>query len=99
MTDRSDISVALLYFSARHKEKLGVPYMVSYGKDQSIMRQVIGTYTLSKTTTMIDAFFKKMETDEFLKKTGATVGIFKTQIPKLVMDTAQKTEEGQVGRL
>lgn len=99
MTDRSDIAVMITYFSTRHKKKLGVPYMVSFGKDQSIMRQIIGTYGIAKTAVMIDAFFKKMETDEFLKKTGATVGIFKTQIPKLVMDTAQKTEEGQVGRL
>ncbi len=99
MTDRSDISVILSFFSNEHKKKFGAPYMPSYGKDQNIIKQIIGTYGLTKTTSMIESFFIKLDTDEFLQKTGATIGIFKTQIPKLVMDGAQEKKDNQIGKL
>ena len=87
------LSVYLQYFKDQHLEYIGHPYLVSYGKDQKILKELVGIYGAQKLVTLIHAFFKKVKTDEFLQKTGATIGIFKTQIPKLLMDLGNGEEK------
>lgn len=93
------VKQCMAYWCATHKEVVQSPYMTSWGKDQAIMKQVLDTYGMDKTIAMIHQFFVDMKQDEFLKKTGASVGIFKTQIPKLIFRLQQKQEKKATGRL
>jgi len=73
--------------------------MPIWGKDQKIMKEIIGCYGSSTTYTLICLFFQEIGKDEFLKKTGASVGVFKSQIPKLLLKVNENKNKEQVGRL
>ena len=92
------INTFLEYFMYRHKEILGYPYLVNYGKDSKIMKDIATLYGQNKVTQMIDIYLGAVKTDEFLKKTGASVGIFKTQIPKLIMSVSNNEVDGNKGK-
>ena len=87
------LSAYLQYWNDQHREYIGHPYAVNYGKDQKILKDLVAVYGADKLVKLIYAFFKKMKTDEFLKKTGATIGIFKTQVPKLLMNLESDTDK------
>lgn len=93
------IKQCMAIWCQQHRLMLGAPYMIQYGKDQRLMKQIIDTYDTNKTTTMIILFFAEFKTDEFLKKTGATIGVFKTQIPKLLVKATESQDTKQTGRL
>jgi len=95
----SSVKSTMALFCYRHKDVLKVPYMISYGKDQAIMKQVIATYGAEKTSQLILDFFNEVPKDPFLQKAGITVGIFKTQIPKLLLRAHGTQEKEQIGRL
>lgn len=99
ITGDAAIKQAMAAFCTQHKTVLHEPYMVSWGKDQKIMKGIVDTYGSLKTYLMIVGFFQAIQEDEFLKKTGASVGIFKTQLPKLLMGISEKKKEEGVGRL
>ena len=73
------------YFKDKHIERIGHPYDVQWGKDNKIMNGLCQIYGFKKLTLMIDQFFEDFFKDEFLQRTGATIGIFKTQVPKLLL--------------
>lgn len=99
----SNTKVALGEFITRHKEHVGHPYMVNWGKDSAIMKRVVDTYGMLKTNLLINKFFVDAPDNEFILRAGITVGIFKTQIPRLLMsmniEDKKKVEEDNVGRL
>lgn len=97
--DDSALKQSIGIFCTMHKQIIGAPYMVQWGKDQKIMKQIIMTYGSPRTYSLISIFFEQIRTDEFLRKTGATVGIFKTQIPKLLMILEEKIRQNSTGRL
>jgi hypothetical protein len=78
-------SVYIQYFKDQHLESIGHPYDVNWGKDNQIMKQLVTTYDGKKVIRLIHLFFQEMKTDKFLQQTGATVGVFRTQIPKLLL--------------
>ena len=86
-------------FCQQHRAMLGAPYLISFGKDQKIMKDIILTYGSYKTFVLISLFFQEIQKDEFLKKTGASVGILKSQIPKLLLKVNEKEKEKNIGRL
>lgn len=97
--DNNLVKQCMALFSGQHRELLGVPYMISYGKDQKIMKDVSALYGAEKTQALIMLFFQELQSDEFLKGAGATVGVFKSQIPKLILKLQTKEKDTQVGRL
>jgi hypothetical protein len=99
MAEESSVRTCMAYFCRHHKVGLSAPYMPSYGKDQAILKVIIGTYGVEKTMRLIEEFFRELKTDTFLQKTGASIGIFKTQIPKLLMKSNDNIEQGQIGVL
>lgn len=98
-TGDSAVKQAMSIFCAQHKILLNEYYLVQWGKDQKIMKEVVDLYGIPKTFALISLFFQALQKDEFLKKTGATVGIFKTQIPKLILRINEKKDQEQIGRL
>lgn len=87
------IDVCLQFFCDIHKETLGHPYMISYGKDNAILKQLLSTYGVKKLTKLISIFFQEIKKDKFLQGTGASVGILKSQIPKLLLKLSNDTEK------
>jgi hypothetical protein len=93
------IKQAMAMFCQQHQTSVGSPYMIQWGKDQKIMKDIITTYGTNKSSMLISLFFQALREDTFLQKTGASVGIMKTQIPKLLMKINEKEEKTQIGRL
>ena len=99
LTSDPAVRQCMATFCQQHRVILGVPYMVSFGKDQRIIKEIVSTYGVTKTFSLIYLFFQEIQKDEFLKKTGATVGILKMQIPKLLLKANENKKEEGVGRL
>ena len=99
MGSDSAIKNVLAFWCNIHKEQLKTPYCICWGKDQKIIKDIVSTYGQTPTFAMIALFFKQLETDEFLKKTGASLGIFRTQIPKLILKITNNKEKGEIGKL
>jgi len=95
----SAVKQAMSIFCSQHKILLGEFYLVQWGKDQKIMKEIVDLYGIPKTFALISLFYQELLKDEFLKKTGATVGIFKTQIPKLLLKLNERKDKEQIGRL
>ena len=95
----TDGMVLLSYWQQVHQQLLGQPYMTEFGKDNVIMKSIVGVYGIEKTKRMIDFFFGRLMTDPFLQQTGATVGVFKTQIAKLVLDLSTEVVDKNIGKL
>lgn len=77
-----DVKNALSHFGIRFKEKNGETYFCTFKKDTPLIKNVIKLYGIEKTNSLIDKFF--LSEDEFIKKSGHTIGIFVTQINKLL---------------
>ena len=92
------INLLVEYFRDKHKEILGYPYMISYGKDNNIMKSIGTIYGNKKVIDLIDLFFEQMRTDEFLQKTGATIGVFKVKIPKLLLQVSNGENKQGTGK-
>lgn len=67
-----------VYFYERFKEHTGKPYAVNYGKDGAIFKELKKTYEEKDLINLIDRFFST--DNEFINKTGRTVGVFKSTI-------------------
>jgi len=78
-------------------EVLGSRYLILWGKDTKIMQQLNNTYPIETCIKLMNKFFAKLMTDKFLQQTGASVGIFKTQIPKLLMDISEEKKDEKKG--
>lgn len=75
----------LAHFRNVHLTTLGHPYMVNWGKDNRLIRDMFTTYGYTSMKRLVDLFFESIMEDEFLKRTGASIGILKSQLPKLLM--------------
>ena len=85
------------YFKDKHEEFSGYPYAVQWGKDNKIMKELSRYYDAKTITRLIDQFFINMDTDDFLKQTGASIGIFRTQLPKLLLEMSNDDGKQEVG--
>ena len=92
-------NTVLAYFLHRHKEELGHPYMTKWGKDNTLIKKAIDTYGIAVVCKLMDYYFEALKTDEFLKKTGASIGVFMTQIPKLLLKLNTGKTDEQKGKL
>jgi len=102
MTGANPNVVALMYWQKRHKEILDQPYLTTYGKDTRLLKDIINVYNLEQVMRFIDIFFGMLLTDDFLQNSGATIGVFKTQIPKILMhvrEQGQQKEQESMGKL
>jgi len=65
-----------------YQKRFGEKYVLDYGKDRKLIKELLKIFTLDKLKRKATIF---METDDdnFLKKTGHTIGVFKTRINSL----------------
>lgn len=71
----------------------GKTYICNFKKERTIVKDLLRTMTLREISALAEKFFKS--DDDFIRRTGYTIGVFKTQIPKLIAGRgpASKTEK------
>lgn len=77
-----DVKAFLSYASETFKDAFKETLLIEYGKDGSIVKNLLKTYDIQKIQALWDAFL--LSDDEFIRKAGYSIGIFKTQINKLL---------------
>lgn len=92
-------AVLLQYWNRRHREEIGQPYLPIWNKDTGILNSVATIYGLDNSKTLIDNYFKMLKKDEFVKKAGVSIGVFKSQIPKLVLLLKTFKADPTIGKL
>ena len=97
-TDTPATKQSIAYFCKKHTEHTNMKYMLNYGKDMSIMKSIAAMYGFVDTCKLIDLYFDTINKDEFLQKAGISVGVFRSQLPKLVPTLSQKKENGNKGK-
>lgn len=78
------------YYHDSFIKKFGEKPIISGGKDAAIMKKIITSYGTPKTKELLDRFFESK--DEFVINSGYTIGVFATQINKLI--TQAKPRKG-----
>ena len=96
-----NVNDAVKHFADEHFRVLGYKYLTTYGKDNAIIKSIVLVYGLEETVKLINEFFAWFPTESFYKQAGATVGVFKTQIPKLMAmkPTPEEKDNEKVGKL
>lgn len=71
----------IFVFSDLYKQKFNTPYVVTWGKDNMIMKSLVKVLPEEDITDLMGKFFAS--NDDFIRKAGYTIGVFKSQIHKL----------------
>jgi hypothetical protein len=69
------------FFYQEYEKAFGEKYVANFAKDGAIFKDILKVLPELRIKDLIIAFF--LSTDEFIQKTGYTVGVFKSQINKL----------------
>lgn len=77
----TDIKAFLDWWFEAFKNKTGSPYAIT-GKDGSISKRLLGTYSLAALEEYAGRFFSNP--DEFAQKAGLTLGVFAAQLNKII---------------
>ena len=86
-------------FCMSHKLIMHYPYAPTWGKDMKIMKELVGIYGLDAISKLVRMFFNRLAQDKFLQQTGASIGIFKSQIPKLILELSKVEPDKSYGTL
>ena len=91
----SPVKVAIDYYHDKFKSRFGEKPIISGKKDGNLIKQVVSKYGIKKTKELLDKFFEV--DDKFIQQSGYTIGVFYTQVNKLLTLQAGKTP--RYGRL
>ncbi len=91
----SPVKVAIDYYHDKFKDRFGEKPIISGKKDGNLIKQVVNKYGIKKTKELLDKFFEV--DDKFIQQSGYTIGVFYTQVNKLLTLQAGKTP--RYGRL
>lgn len=80
------IKALLSHYDAAFEQKFGARYPGFTAKDAALAKQLLALYTLEQLTGWVDQFFA-LE-DEWIAQTGYTFGVFKSQLGKVIAQTA-----------
>lgn len=77
----------LSYFDALHLEHLGERAVITGAKDAKILADLFHSHGLDRVKELMALFF---QTDsEFVREAGYTVGVFRSQMPRLIVKSRQ----------
>lgn len=82
------------YAFKKFKEKTGEKLFFHGKKDGAIVKKLLSTYGLEKLKELWDVFMQS--DDQFIRKAGYSIGVFSTQINKLVCTRKASTTKPQV---
>ena len=77
-----EIKIFIDFAFIEYKEKFNNPLLIDGGKDGDIIKKLLGTFSLEKLKELWLKFLNS--DDDFVLNVGYSIGIFKTQINKLV---------------
>lgn len=80
----SSTKAVLLYYSELFEKQFGLRPRISYGRDGAIVKSVVKQFGEEKVRDLLGKFFSTE--DEFIRKSGHTLGIFASQINKLIVN-------------
>jgi phage replication O-like protein O len=83
------------FFYSEYQTKLGEPYVPNWGKDGAIFKDLLKTIPEDKIKELIRTYF--ILEDPFIVNAGYTVGVFKSQINKLL--TGKEAQVKRVERM
>jgi len=78
----SETNIVFKYFCDKYKETFNKDYIASFAKDKAILKDLLKIIPLEEIKKTIDVFFSS--TDNFILKSAYDVGIFRSQINKLI---------------
>ena len=78
-----DVKIFLDYAYRKHQEKTGEKLLIDGGKDGRIVKRLLGAYGLEKMKRLYDALIRA--DDPFIRQAGYSIGVFKSQINKLLV--------------
>lgn len=81
-TENPDIKILIDYAFTLFQKKTGQKMFINGGKDGVTVKRLLQTYTLSQLQTLWDVFIESP--DPFINKSGFTIGVFASQINKLL---------------
>lgn len=79
-----DIRKLYAWFIKNYEQCLNIKYNVNYGKDCKLLKQLLKIYSADELAYYMQMFFES--TDDFIKKTDYSFGVFKTQLNKLMLE-------------
>lgn len=84
----------LSYFYSKYEEVFKKKYVASFGKDGKLFKDLLKVIPIENLKKLINAYF--LLTDDFVEKTGYSIGVFKTRINSLQIDkrTLLMSEKG-----
>ncbi len=76
----------LLWFANLWSERVGNghKYPIIWTKDTIIIKRLLGSYSMDNLKDFVERFFDSE--DEFIRKSGYTIGVFSVVIPKLIAE-------------
>lgn len=83
MSPNPDIKLFLDYILESFEDKIGDPYNINWPKDGAIAKRLLAVYPLDKLKSLWKIFLT-LDDDHFIKKAGFTIGVFGSQINKLL---------------
>ena len=99
-----DVKKVIDFYFQEFKARFGSPPVIEGGKDGKIISGLLETFPPTHLISLLMNFFDSE--DKFVRESGYTLGVFKSQIQKLSINTKAKrfqglqefAEEGQDGR-
>ena len=80
-TPNPDVKTFIDYWHVSFKSKFSQPYIFNGPKEGSLIKSLLKTIPIENLKTKADTFFTC--NDDFIKKSGYTIGVFYSQINKL----------------
>lgn len=79
----------LVHFAKLWEARFGSRYQISWGKEGAQIKKVADTQGAAKTRELITYFLSDFDS-EFVRGTGFSVGVFVSQIPKMLVELAKQ---------
>ncbi|TEB15157.1 Bacteriophage replication protein O [Pelotomaculum sp. FP] len=86
----------LLYYAEEFKNKFGEDPVIDWGKDGKIIKDLLKPKSEEQLKAYLDAFFKS--TDDWIRQSNYGIGVFKTQINKLIAEQSNKSQQKHIPR-
>jgi len=86
----------LMYFAAQFRRIVGEDYAIEWAKDLGVLKRIMRIYGGNKVRDLMDIFFEQAEAGDAWHSDKLSVGVFSTQINKLLIHLAKEREAGTV---
>lgn len=84
------IKEILSYYKQAFLKKFNRPYIINWGRDMKLVKELSKALSATELYKLIDGFFAS--NDEFIQRTSYDVGVFKAMINKVQVETAKANQ-------